>query len=108
MWGTLSTGYVACTIPPSDGSLYWILPKDGNTFVICDEYNNPSIARINHNSGDRFPPGTKITLLFRVAGINIIDGAYVNLMSSFVSTAHCSIELLALEAGTWIELSRSQ
>lgn len=99
-------GYVKSTIPPQDG-IFWVLPKDGNTFIISEDYTHPNIARINHINVDRFPPGTTITLLFTVAGVTIIDSIYVNIMSPFTSSAHCSIQLLSLEAGTWIEVSRA-
>ena len=106
MWGTLSTGVY--TVPSvTDVSTYYVFPKDGNTFIFAEDASYNSLTRLNHQGTDRFPRGTVITLLFLQAGISIGDGVYINIISTFSSTAHCSLTLLALDAGTWVEVGRS-
>lgn len=105
MDGTLSTA-VATVVPPTSGN-YYTLPKDGNTFIFDSaSYTFPTIIRLNHDGENRFPRGTVITLLFLGAGVSVSDSVYINIAKAFTSTAHCSLTLLALDAGTWVELSR--
>jgi len=105
MFGTLSTAVVRQTVPPPSSN-YYILPKDGNVFIFTSAYTYPTISRINYSGTDRFPEGTVITLLFMVSGVSVSDSVYVNIRSGFTSTSHCSITLLALDSGTWVELGR--
>jgi hypothetical protein len=104
MDGTLSTS-VATVVPPASGSFY-VLPKDGNTFIFESGTSYPTVARLNDAGADRFPRGTVVTLLFLVEGVSVSDSVYINTRAAFTSTAHCSLTLLALDAGTWVELSR--
>jgi hypothetical protein len=109
MFGALTTGLVKNILPPGGSNPnYYVFPKDGNVFVISStSVIYPAISRLNHLTADRFPEGTVITILFLVSGVSITDSAYINTFSGFTSNSHCSITLLAREAGTWVELSRS-
>jgi hypothetical protein len=83
---------------------YIVLPKEGNSFIMT---GNTDIHRINHSTNERFLKGTKITLLFDNANVNILNGAYINLVSSYTSTTNSSLELISMGNGTWRELNRN-
>ena len=97
--GTLAQGTYEFT--PS--TAYIELPHEGNIFFITGIQN---VQRINHST-NKFPKGSVITLIFNDAGLNITDGAYVNLISSYTSTLNSSLTLLSLGDGTWIEMGRN-
>ncbi|CAE7616845.1 unnamed protein product [Symbiodinium microadriaticum] len=106
MFGTLSTSAVS-VLPPASGN-YYVFPKDGNVYIIAPTAHiYPTMSRLNYAGAERFAEGTVITILFLVSGVTIADGPYIDIISSFTSNSHCSITLLARDAGTWIELSRS-
>lgn len=107
MHGTLSTGLVKQIDIPSSGNFY-VFPRDGNVFLFqsLDVGTYPTMTRLNYLTEDRFPQGTVITLLFLVENVSIGDSAYINLKSGFTSNSHCSIVLLAMGDGTWVEVSR--
>lgn len=99
--GTLSTSMMAVDIPV-DGFL--VLPHQANVFEIN---GTQTIQRINHINVDRFAKGTIITLLFNDAGANVVNGAYINLIGAYTSTANSSLTLIAVGNGTWREISRN-
>lgn len=108
MYGTLSTSLVKNIEIPSASS-YYVLPKDGNVFLFkaLDAGGSyPTISRLNHLTEDRFPQGTVITLLFLVESVSISKSAYIVLKSGFTSNSHCSLVLLSMGDGTWVEVSR--
>jgi hypothetical protein len=108
MYGTLSTSVVSNIGVPSVGNFY-VFRKDGNVFLfkpLTDGSSYPAISRLNHLTADRFAEGTVITLLFLVDNVSITNSAYIVLKSGFTSSSHCSIVLLAMSGGTWVELSR--
>ena len=108
MHGTLSTGLVKNIDYPDSGNFY-VLPSDGNVFLfqpLASGETYPTMLRLNHLTEDRFPQGTVITLLFLVENFSIGDSAYINLKSGFTSSSHCSLVLLAMGDGTWVEVSR--
>ena len=107
MHGTLSTSLVK-NIDISSGSNFYTLPKDGNVFLFkpLESASYPTILRLNHLSEDRFPQGTVITLLFLVENVSISSSVYIALKSGFTSSSHCSIVLLSMGDGTWVEVSR--
>lgn len=106
MYGTLTTGMVRSVTPPADGGTYYTLPRDGNVFIFTAGTAYTTLTRLNYSGADRFNAGTVITLLFLSAGVGVSDSAYINLRSGFTSSSHCSLTLLAMDAGTWVELSR--
>ena len=67
----------------------------------------PCILRINDINVDRFPKGTMITLLFNDAGVNVVDGAFIQLIGAFTATPNSSLSLISMGNGTWRELSRN-
>lgn len=99
--GTLTKGVYHFT--PT--STYIVLPKnEGNIFFID---GTQSIHRINHSSTNVFPKGTVITFIFEDAGLTIVNGAYINLKSSFTSTTNSSLQIVSMGNGTWIEMNRN-
>jgi hypothetical protein len=98
--GTLAQGTYNFT--PS--SAFINLPKEGNIFFIDGTQN---IQRINQSGADQFPKGTVITLIFEDAGLAVTDAVYINLISSYTSTANSSLALVSLGNGTWLEVNRN-
>jgi hypothetical protein len=111
MAGTLTMGMSTAYAPESAGSSFWLLPtNEGNIFGM-DMNGNPSrsIHRINHNTADRFPQGSVVTLMFVQPGTNVINSAYIKLKNglSFTSTVQSSLTLVANGDPTWTEISRN-
>ena len=99
--GTLTKGVNYFT-PTSN---YIILPKnEGNIFFIN---GTQAIHRINHSGTDKFPKGTMLTFIFEDAGVTVLNSVYINLITSFTSTANSSLQILSLGDGTWIEINRN-
>ena len=123
MAGTLTLATVpviinSCTLTASAGRL--TLPVRGNVFDIgchaCDDdHPTCSISRINAKTGDRFLPGTIITLLLPeatssgVGRVSFIKGAYIDLLSQNgqPATGRWTLTLVAGSSGTWREISRA-
>jgi hypothetical protein len=109
MAGTLTMG-MATAVAPTSGN-FWLLPKNEGNIFIMDMNGNPSrsIQRINHSTGDRFPRGSVVTLMFSAAGTSVINDAYIKLKGgqSFTSTAQSSLTLVANGDPTWTEISRN-
>ena len=99
--GTLSMNMQSCVVPVSS---YLVLEKNGNVFEIS---GTQTLARINDVTADRFAKGTVITLLFNDSGAAVVNGAYINLISVYTSTANSSLTLVSNGDGTWRELSRN-
>jgi hypothetical protein len=110
MAGTLAMGMTTAYAPES--GFFWLLPKNEGNIFVMDMNGNPtrSIYRINHNTADRFPRGSVVTLMFAEAGTTVIDNAYIKLKNnglSFTSTAQSSLTLVANGDPTWTEISRN-
>lgn len=103
--GTLSNG-VAASWSFISGTNYLVLPKNGNIFTLNG--SSLTISRINYLTADRFPSGTLITLLFNSSGNTVQNSAYINLKSTFTTTAaNTSLTLLSSGDGTWREVNRN-
>jgi hypothetical protein len=109
MAGTLTMGMTTAHAPES-GS-FWLLPKNEGNIFVMDMNGNPSrsIYRINHNTADRFPRGSVVTLMFAEAGTSVINNVYIKLTNgqSFTSTSQSSLTLVANGDPTWTEISRN-
>lgn len=108
MDGTLTKGMTTFPLVVTTGTLELTLPPDGNTFLLTGV---GAIHRLNNNVtlGQRFPPGTIITLLFESAGVTVRNWAFIHLMgeNNYISTAGSSLTLVSLEAGVWREIGRN-
>ncbi len=93
---------VASSTIPSNG--YLDLPQTANYFEVT---NSNNIARINHQTANRFPKGSILTLLFDMAGVGVTNGAYIQLKSGFTSVANSSLTLMSNGNGTWREVNRN-
>ncbi len=102
MTGTLSTNMISVDAPSVGNTL--IVPKAGNVFEIT---GTTTISRINDTVATRFPKGTIITLLFNDAGLSVINGAFIQLVSNYTSVVNSSLTLVAMGNGTWRELNRN-
>ncbi len=100
--GTLSTALLGNITVPPNGRL--VLSKEANVFEINGTI---AIQRINDNGADQFPKGTIITLLFDTAGISVVNGAYINLISPYISTINSSLTLVSKGNGIWREMDRN-
>lgn len=87
---------------PSNGFL--TIPLTANYFEVT---NIANIHRLNHLTADRFLKGSRITLLFNQAGINVTNSGYINLKSGFTSVENSSLTLLSNGNGTWREVDRN-
>ncbi len=92
----------ASAATPSNGFL--ALPKSANYYEIT---NSNSIHRINHETANRFPRGSVITLLFNNPGISVTNGGYINLKTGYISAANGSLTLISNGNGTWREVDRN-
>lgn len=103
--GTLTTGVSAnYTFTAATGEL--VLGRNGNVFVLTG--GTLAIGRINASKGQRFPPGTIITLLFDSAGCSVRDSPYIKLKSGFTTTSpNTSLSLLSNGDGSWRETNRN-
>ena len=123
MAGTLTLAAVpvilnSCTLAGSGG--YLTLPVRGNVFDIgchaCDdEHPTCNVVRINAKSGDRFIPGTIITLMLPEAAssgvgrVGFSKGTYIDLLgrNGQPATGRWTLTLVAGSGGTWREVSRA-
>lgn len=87
---------------PADS--YLILPLKANYFEIT---NDQSIRRINHLTANRFPKGSTVTLLFDFGGVEVVNGPYLNLKSTYLSVLNGSLTLISNGDGTWREVGRN-
>jgi hypothetical protein len=102
--GTLTTGVSGNYVfTAATGNL--VLSRNGNAFILSG--TGFTITRINCSRGDRFPPGTIITLLFDNAGCSVKDSPLIWLKSRFITTSpNTSLTLLSNGDGTWRETNR--
>ncbi len=80
------------------------LPLEGNIFEVN---GSNTTYRINHCAQDRFPKGTIIVLLFNDANAIVHNGAYIELLSTYLSNENSSLTLISLGDGTWREINRN-
>lgn len=101
LYGLLVHAY-ADGIIPSNGFLD--LPRSANYFEII---GTNTIYRVNHQTANRFPRGSVITLLFENAGVSVTNSGYLILKGGFTSAANSSLTLISNGNGTWREVSRN-
>jgi len=87
---------------PSNGFLD--LPKSANYYEVASSNN---IHRVNHQTANRFPRGSVITLLFNQPGVSVTNGGYLNLKTGYISAANGSLTLISNGNGTWREVDRN-
>ena len=101
--GDIKPASESATYTDAVGSL--ILPKTGSMFEFTE--GGFLITKINYNQ-NRFDRGTIITLVFTVAGVQIVDGAFVKLHKPFTSESNSTIDFYTAEGdGLWQEIRRS-
>ena len=86
--GTLFLGLSEVSLQASS---HWVVEKSGNTFAVTAATvangGSTTLARLNADSDERMPAGTTIQFVFEVAGITVVDSAYIDLKAgSFTST----------------------
>jgi len=101
LYGML-THAMSIVTTPNNGFLD--LPLNANYFEISNDRN---IFRINHQTANRMPRGSVITLLFNDDGIQVVKSAYLNLTSTYTSVENGALSLISNGNGTWREVNRN-
>lgn len=99
--GTITNNMTEVLTPDNH---FMVLPTVGNLFIVS---GSSYIARINDQAANRFPKGTTISLIFEESNVTVINGPYISLKATFVSTANASLTLVSLGNGTWREVNRN-
>lgn len=93
---------LASVATPADS--YLVLPLKANYFEIT---NGQTIRRINHLTANRFPKGSAVTLLFNIGNVEVTNGPYLQLKSTYYSVINGSLSLISNGDGTWREVGRN-